>query len=130
MTKRTAMLMAAGVVLALLGGSVALSIGLSGNGTAEAGTRTRDPIVRTIHRTVRVERQAKGSDRAVQVVTLQAPSSEQTSSSPDDDAYGDGTYEDHGSDDDAYEHGDDGSYDDHGDDGSYDDRSVEHEDDD
>ena len=39
MTKRTAMLMAAGVVLALLGGSVALSFSLAGNQTAEAGPR-------------------------------------------------------------------------------------------
>ena len=38
MTKRTAMLMAAGVVAALLGGSVALSFGLSGGGTATAET--------------------------------------------------------------------------------------------
>lgn len=104
MTKRTAMLMAAGVVLALLGGSVALSFGLSGNQAAEAGPgRASEPIVRTIHRTVRVEKQAKGSDRPVQVVTLQAPASDQPSSSDDvlddDDRYG--------HDDDSYEHEDD-----------------------
>lgn len=104
MTKRTAMLMAAGVVLALLGGSVALSFGLSGNQTAEAGPgKASKPIVRTIHRTIRVEKQAKGSNRPVQVVTLQAPLSDQPSSSDgpwdDDDAY------EH--DDDRYEHDDD-----------------------
>lgn len=138
MTKRTAMLMAAGVVLALLGGSVALSFGLSGNQTAEAGAREPSkPIVRTIHRTVRVEKQAKGSDRSVQVVTLQAPASptEQPSSSDDawddDDAYEhqDDAYED----DEAYEHEDDayehqsGSTEDHSSDDSG--SSQEHEDD-
>jgi hypothetical protein len=88
MTKRTAMLMAAGVVAALLGGSLALAFGLSGNTAAVADTPAkRDPIVRTIHRTVTVDKQAKGSDQPVQVVTVsssQASSTDQTQSAGDD----------------------------------------------
>lgn len=88
MTKRTAMLMAAGVVAALLGGSLALAFGLSGNTAAVADTPARrDPIVRTIHRTVTVDKQAKGSDQPVRVVTLsssQASSTDPTQSAGDD----------------------------------------------
>jgi hypothetical protein len=74
MTKRSAMLIAAGLVAALGVGTMALSIGLSGNGTAAASdARKQDPIVRTIHRTVTVEKKAKG-DGAVQVITLDATS--------------------------------------------------------
>jgi hypothetical protein len=87
MTKRTAMLMAAGVVAALLGGSLALAFGLSGNTAAVADTPAkRDPIVRTIHRTVTVDKQAKGSDQPVRVVTLSSSqaSSTETQSAGDD----------------------------------------------
>lgn len=88
MTKRTAMLMAAGVVVALLGGSLALAFGLSGNTAAVADTPAkREPIVRTIHRTVTVDKQAKGSDQPVRVVTLsssQASSTDQAQSAGDD----------------------------------------------
>jgi len=87
MTKRTAMLMAAGVVAALLGGSVALSFGLSGGGTATAETPKRlAPIVRTVHRTVRVEKEAKGSTEPIQVITV---SSDPVQTGVDDDAFGD-----------------------------------------
>lgn len=96
MTKRTAMLMAAGVVAALLGGSVALSFGLSGGGTAAAETPRRlEPIVRTVHRTVRVEKEAKGPAEAIQVVTV---SSDPAPTELDDDAFEDES-EDHGSED-------------------------------
>jgi len=81
MTKRSAMLIAAGLVAALAVGAMALSIGLSGNGTAAASDAKKlDPIVRTIHRTVTVEKSAKG-DGAVQVVTLDATSGSSSSSS-------------------------------------------------
>ena len=103
MTKRTAMLMAAGVVLALLGGSVALSFSLAGNQTAEAGPRkASERVVRTIHRTIRVEKQAKGS-APVKVVTLQAPTSLSDQPSSSDAVSSDDSYHD----DDAYEHDDD-----------------------
>lgn len=81
MTKRSAMLIAAGLVAALGVGAMALSIGLSGNGTAAASdARKQDPIVRTIHRTVTVEKKAKG-DGVVQVITLDATSGSTSSSS-------------------------------------------------
>ena len=70
MTKRSAMLMAAGLVGALLVGAAALSFGLSGGGAAVAETKAPDPIVRTIHRTVRVEKDAKPADQPVQVVQV------------------------------------------------------------
>jgi len=106
MTKRTAMLMAAGVVLALLGGSVALSFSLAGNQTAEAGPRKASkPIVRTIHRTIRIEKQAKGS-APVKVVTLQAPTSLSDQPSSSDALSSNDSYRD----DDAYEHDDDDAY--------------------
>lgn len=112
MTKRSAMLMAAGLVMALLGGSVALSFGLSGGTTATADMRTRpEPIVRTITRTVRVEKDAKPADRPVQVITLGSTSSQ---SAPSDDSMqtqsDDDTYEDDAHEDDEYE--DDDSYED------------------
>jgi hypothetical protein len=117
MTKRTAMLMAAGVVLALLGGSVALSFSLAGNQTAEAGPREASkPIVRTIHRTIRVEKQAKGS-APVKVVTLQAPTSLSDQPSSSDAVSSDDSYQD----DDSYEHEDDAD--------EHDDDAYEHDDD-
>jgi hypothetical protein len=88
MTKRTAMVMAAGVVAALLGGSLALAFGLSGNTAAVADTPARqDPIVRTIHRTVTVDRQARGSDQPVQVVTLSSDPASSTDPSEGDDSF-------------------------------------------
>jgi hypothetical protein len=81
MTKRSAMLIAAGLAAALGVGTMALSIGLSGNGTAAASdTKKQDPIVRTIHRTVTVEKKAK-TEGAVQVITLDATSGSTSSSS-------------------------------------------------
>ncbi len=119
MTKRTAMLMAAGVVAALFAGSVALAFGLSGNQAATADSPKPDPIVRTVHRTVRVDKDAKPADRPVQVVTLGADPASVDAVSSGDDA------DDDGSDDDAYE--DDAYEDDDHDDGSYED--DDHEDD-
>ncbi len=107
MTKRTAMLAAAGVVLALFGGSVALSFSLAGNGAAEAGQRAgrQEPIVRRIERTIRVEKQAKGARSATQVITLTAPASTGRDASSFADEHDDDAYEH--DDDDAYEHDDD-----------------------
>jgi hypothetical protein len=72
MKKRSAILMAAGLVVALVAGAVAMTIGFSGTGTAEAGSRAkRDPVVRTIRRTITVHKDAKATDQAsVQVVRL------------------------------------------------------------
>ena len=115
MTKRTAMLMAAGVVAALFAGSVALAFGLSGNTAAAADAEKSEPIVRTVHRTVRVEKDAKPADQPVQVVMLGSDTTSLDATSSDDafedaeedsdDAY-EAEYEDEdGSDDDADDHG-------------------------
>ena len=121
MKKRSAILMAAGLVVALLSGAVAMTIGLSGNGAAEAGDRAkRDPIVRTIKRTVTVHKDAKATDQAsVQVVRLDSSSSatsDPSASESDDDGYDsesedDDTYEseDQSSDDSTDQSSDDSS---------------------
>lgn len=71
MTKRKAMLLAAGLVASLLGGAVAMALGLSGGGTAVADSPKRmEPIVKVRERTVKVEKKAKGSNQPVQVVNL------------------------------------------------------------
>ncbi len=71
MTKRKAMLLAAGLVASLLGGAVAMALGLSGGGTAVADSPKRmEPIVKVRERTVKVEKKAKGSSQPVQVVNL------------------------------------------------------------
>jgi len=109
MTKRSAMLMAAGLVAALLVGATALSFGLSGGGSAQAETTTPEPIVRTIHRTVTVEKDAKGTTAPVEVVRVASDPTQSTTVSSDD-----------GSDDgsDGFEHEDDGYEDDHEGEGS------------
>lgn len=72
MNKRSAMVVAAGLVAALLAGGMALSFSLAG-GTAVAqdGGRVK-PIVRTERRTVTIHKQAKA--KPAQVVTISAPS--------------------------------------------------------
>ncbi len=138
MTKRTAMLMAAGLVLALLGGSVALSFGLSGGTTASADPSSEpERVVRTIHRTVRLERPAK--DRPVEVVTVATGSTAPiATAAPDvaDDHEGE-AYDDHEGDDDHEAYDDDHEGEDREDpgdddhqDGSYDDDHEELGDDD
>jgi ABC-type glycerol-3-phosphate transport system substrate-binding protein len=123
MTKRTAMLMAAGVVAALFAGSVALAFGLSGTTAATADTPAKlDPIVRTVHRTVRVEKEAKPADQPVQVVTLGSDPAPAETVSTDDDAFedADDAFEDEDHEDDGSEDHDDDGSEDHEDDGSED----------
>lgn len=128
MTKRTAMLMAAGVVAALFAGSIALAFGLSGNTAASADSpRTADPIVRTIHRTVRVEKEAKPAERQVQVVTLSSDTTPVDATSTDDDALQEGSddaYEEE-SGDDTYEDESDDQYEDESDDDAGEDHEAE-----
>jgi len=74
MNKRSAMTIAAGLVAALLTGAVALSMGLTGAETADAGGAP-DPRIRTVHRTVTVHREAKaGEPKTVTIVTAGASS--------------------------------------------------------
>jgi hypothetical protein len=100
MTKRKAMLLAAGLVATLLGSAVAMALGLSGGGSAVADTPKRlEPIVKVRERTVKVEKKAKGSNQPVQVVNLGGGTSPQKG---DDDSaeHGSESYEDdHGSED-------------------------------
>lgn len=87
MNKRSAMLMAAGLVAALAVGAAALSFSVGGSSaTAEGRTKVK-PIVETIRDTVTIHKKATGSDGAPTVVTLQT--------SPDDAAedFGDASEE-------------------------------------
>jgi hypothetical protein len=64
MNKRAAMLMAAGLVMTMLVGGVAIAVGLTGPAASAAGPRlvhhhrAPKPIVRTIRKTVTVHRKA------------------------------------------------------------------------
>jgi hypothetical protein len=82
MNKRSAMAIAAGMVVALIVGATAVSIGLGGPGTAAAGTERASgkPVVRTVHRTVTVHRPAKASPEARTVVISSAPAPASSSS--------------------------------------------------
>jgi hypothetical protein len=86
MNKRSAMVLAAGLVAALLAGGAALSFSLTG-GTAVAQDAGRvKPIVKTEHRTVTIHKKAKS--KPAEVVTISAPSGSSVSSSTSsDDGY-------------------------------------------
>lgn len=87
MNKRSAMVLAAGLVAALLAGGAALSFSLTG-GTAVAQDAGRvKPIVKTEHRTVTIHKKAKS--KPAEVVTISAPSSGSSvsSSTSSDDGY-------------------------------------------
>jgi hypothetical protein len=108
MKKRSAMAIAAGLVAALLTGAVGLSLGLSGTPTADATGERVKPLVRTVHETVTIHREAKAEEpETVTIVTAGAssPASSETS-------------EDEGSEDEdeGFEAGED--YEDHEDEGS------------
>jgi hypothetical protein len=125
------MLVAGGLVAALMVGAAALSFGLSGNGTAQAETKAPDPIVRTIHRTVRVEKDAKAAQQPVQVVRVASTSAPTMAASPqggfEDEHEGEFEDEHEGEFEDEHEGGfeDDSQSQDH----SSDDGGGEHEDD-
>jgi len=98
MKKRSAMAIAAGLVAAMLVGVVALSIGLSGTQTADAKGERVQPRVRTVHRTVKIHREAKPeAPKTVTVVT--ASTSSPSSSSSSESSGSDDQYENEGSDD-------------------------------
>jgi hypothetical protein len=83
MKKRSAMAIAAGLVAALLTGAVALSMGLSGTPTADATGERVKPLVRTVHETVTVHREAKAEEP--QTVTIVAASASSPASSESSD---------------------------------------------
>lgn len=111
MTKRKAMLLAAGLVASLLGGAVAMALGLSGGGTAVADSPKRmEPIVKVRERTVKVEKKAKGSNQPVQVVNLGGTAPQQGDDSVDHESE---SYEDEDHESEDHESEDHGS-EDHG----------------
>lgn len=76
MNKRSAMLMAAGLVSALAIGAAAMSLSLGGD-TATAESRARvKPVVKTIRDTVTIHKGAEGSDDGPTVVTLRGSSAD------------------------------------------------------
>ena len=130
MNKRSAMLMAAGLVLTLIVGGVAMSIGLTGPTSSEATPRaerrrTAAPIVKTVKHTVTVHKRGSATP-ATGTGTSGSNSAGSVTGSTDDDHGSDGD-DDHGEDhgdhgsDDSDDHGDD-----HGDDDDHDDDHGDH----
>jgi hypothetical protein len=132
MKKRSAMAIAAGLVAALLAGAAALSLGMTGPQTATA-SGVREPRVRTIHRTVKVHREAKAEEPQTVTVVTAANSSPAGSSaagsqgSTFEDGSDDHEDEDHEAED--HEDEDEDESEDHEDE-DHEDESGDHEDDD
>ena len=77
MNKRSAMLVAAGLVLTLVVGGVAVAVGMTGPSASSAQPkltehRKNKPIIKTTKKTVTVHKKAKA--QAGTVVTVPAPS--------------------------------------------------------
>jgi hypothetical protein len=81
MNKRSAMVVAAGVVAAMAAGAISLSA-TGGSDLAQAETRARAPHVRTVHRTITVHRTAAPAPSVVR--TIAAPGSSMTTAGGDD----------------------------------------------
>lgn len=135
MNKRSAMLMAAGLVLTLIVGGVAMSTGLTGPTPSQAAPRagqrqkTPKPIIKTVKHTVTVHKPGTATPATATAPTISGSSSagslsgsmdDDQSISGDDDAQGEVQ-----GDDDSGESGNDHGYDDHGEDqGGGDDRTA------
>lgn len=98
MKKRSALLVAAGLVLTLIVGGLAVAVGLTGPSVSTAVPRvdrraTSEPIVRTVRRKVTVHKKAEA--KPGEVVQIAAPATATTSSndlsqsSGDDASFGD-----------------------------------------
>lgn len=72
MKKRFALIIAGGLIVVLIAGSAALSLGLLGAAPAAGGDRSA-PRVRTIHHTVTIHKKAK-AEPAIRTVVLSASS--------------------------------------------------------
>jgi hypothetical protein len=128
MNKRSAIIVALGLVAALVVGAAGVTMGMTGPAASLASTPDPAPKVRTIHRTVTVHRQATAPAATVLGTVPAASVSAGTQGEDDgyeDDGYEDDGYEDDGYEDDGYE--DDGSGEGHG--GSGHDGDHEDEDD-
>jgi hypothetical protein len=104
MNKRTAIALAAGVVVALLVGIMSVSLSSTPTAVADPGHRTT-PRVRTVHRTVTVHRTASPTPGATRTVVVSSPGTTQASTPAMTEDEGD----DHGDDGFENESGDDGS---------------------
>jgi hypothetical protein len=102
MKKRSAMLIAAGLVVALAIGAAAMSLSLGTTASAE-GSRAR-PIVKTVRDTVTIHKKAKGSSDGPTVVTLQSSSAAEDFEEALEEAMDDTA--EHEGDDDGFEHED------------------------
>ena len=98
MNKRSAIVVAAAVVAAMLSGTIWLSAS-DGPAVAEASTKTAKPHVRTVHRTITVHRTA--SPAAPVVVTAPAASAPTTTHGTDETRGDDGSAELEGGSEDA-----------------------------
>jgi hypothetical protein len=132
MNKRSAMMVAAGLVLAMLVAGMAVAAGLTGPEASAGGSRAngevqeRAPKVRTITETVTIHRTAKGDDATPEPVIVTQPPATPTAAATgvDDDEHEDGyEHEDGDEHEDGYEHED-------GDDDGWDDEGGDHEDED
>jgi hypothetical protein len=74
MKKRSAMLVAAGLVAALLAGGTALSFSLAGETASAQSSRVR-PVVKTERRTVTVHKKAKSGPARVVTITTSGSAS-------------------------------------------------------
>jgi hypothetical protein len=105
MNKRSAMLVAAGLVLTLIVGGVAIAVGITGPSSSAAATKTskhhkhQKPIIKTVRRTVTVHKQAPAAGVAAPVYAS-APASSSSNGSGYSSAYpssgssyGDDSYE-------------------------------------
>jgi hypothetical protein len=104
MNKRSALMVAAGLVLTLIVGGIAVAVGMTGPTVSSAVPRAerrsaQEPIVRTVRRTVTVHKKAEA--KPGQVVQVAAPAS--TSSASTDESYADESYADESHEDDSYE---------------------------
>ena len=90
MNRRSALMVAAGLILTLVVGGLAVAIGLTGPSVSSAVPRARraavEPMVRTVKRTVTVHRQADPTTGTV--VQLAASTLPATSSASSDDGSG------------------------------------------
>ena len=102
MKKRSAMLIAAGLVVALAIGAAAMSLSLGTTASAE-GSRAR-PIVKTVRDTVTIHKKAEGSSDGPTVVTLQSSSAAEDFEEALEEAMDDTA--EHEGDDDGFEHED------------------------
>jgi hypothetical protein len=95
MNKRSAMFVAAGLVLTMIVAGLAMAMGVTGpSADAKTTARQSKPIVHTTTRTVTVHKQAKGTDNSGTVIFRTSPSTGTSTSSSDDQFESDSTSDD------------------------------------